>query len=56
MDARSESSNEDIYDGFEDDDDEDDEGIKNIIKNGVTDIHQNSASTSDEEDEKMEIS
>lgn len=55
MDARSESSNEDIYDGFEDDESED-EGIKNIIKNGMADIGGDSDLSNDEEYEQMEVS
>ena len=58
MDAKSVSSNEDIYDGFEDDDDEDDEGIREIIRNGKNSISLNDSEglTNDEEYEEMDIS
>ena len=57
MDAKSVSSNEDIYDGFEDDDDED-EGIRDIIRNGKNSISLNDSEglTNDEEYEEMDMS
>ncbi|XP_070507606.1 WD repeat-containing protein 43 [Chironomus tepperi] len=58
MDAKSVSSNEDIYDGFEDDDDEDDEGIREIIRNGKHSISLNDSEglTNDEDYEQMDTS
>lgn len=60
MDAKSVSSNEDIYDGFEDDDDEDDQGIRDIISNGKKrasiSLNDSEGLTNDEEFEQMDIS
>lgn len=60
MDGKSVSSNEDIYDGFEDDDDDDEDaaGIREIIKNGkkIVDFDGLSELTNDEEYEKMDVS
>jgi hypothetical protein len=58
MDAKSVSSNEDIYDGFEDDDDDDDEGIRDINSNGKKRVSLNDSEglTNDEEYEQMDLS